>query len=117
LDASDANHARAASTMRTHAGSESLLTHNYIVVEASALVHRRLGPGATRALLNDVLPAFEIEWVSQEVHRVATAAFLAAARRRTSFVDWVSFEVMRTRAILRAFAFDRDFAAAGFELL
>jgi predicted nucleic acid-binding protein len=33
-----------------------------------------------------------------------------------SFVDWVSFEVMRRRGLRRAFAFDPDFRAAGFEL-
>jgi predicted nucleic acid-binding protein len=38
-------------------------------------------------------------------------------RRRTSLVDWVSFEVMRRRGIETAFAFDRDFATAGFAVV
>lgn len=59
----------------------------------------------------------EIVWVDEELHRAATAAFLAAIRRGTSFVDWVSFELMRRRGIETAFAFDRDFAAEGFRLI
>jgi len=34
-----------------------------------------------------------------------------------SFVDRVSFEVMRRRALRRAFAFDEHFAEHGFELV
>jgi predicted nucleic acid-binding protein len=39
---------------------------------------------------------------------------LAAARRKVSLVDWVSFEVMRRTGIDVAFAFDDDFRAQGF---
>lgn len=39
---------------------------------------------------------------------------LATPRSKISLVDRVSFEVMRARGINEAFAFDRDFAAAGF---
>lgn len=48
-------------------------------------------------------------------HDAAVAALLAALPTRTSLVDYVSFQVMRDRGIRRAFAFDRDFGAAGFE--
>lgn len=84
-------------------------------MEAAALVHRRLGGGAVRDLLESVIPPLTTLWIEREVHAAAVSANLAAARRRVSLVDWVSFEVMRREGIDRAFAFDRDFAAQGFE--
>jgi predicted nucleic acid-binding protein len=66
-------------------------------------------------LVEEVLPAFETVWIGEEIHRSAEAALLAAPRRRVSFVDWVSFEVMRREGIERAFAFDRDFTTQGFD--
>ena len=117
LDADDANNAGAVRTMDAILGRQQLVTHNYIAVETAALVHRRLVPSATRLLVEDLLPLLETIWIDAEVHGAATSAFLAAARRRTSLVDWVSFEVMRRGGIRRAFAYDRDFATEGFELI
>lgn len=51
------------------------------------------------------------------LHRRAITAMLAARRRPVSLVDWTSFEVMRSRGIGSAFAFDDDFAAQGFTVL
>ena len=42
---------------------------------------------------------------------------LAALPTEVSLVDHVSFHVMRMLGITRAFAFDADFAAAGFSTL
>jgi len=91
------------------------VTHNYVVVEAAALVHRRLGGIAVRDLLENMIPPLTMLWIEREQHSAAVSAHLAAARRRVSLVDWVSFEVMRREGIERAFAFDRDFAAQGFD--
>jgi predicted nucleic acid-binding protein len=116
LDGDDANHAPAAAWFAgpARASDERLLTHNYVLVEAAALVHRRLGPTATRDLLEDLLPLLSMWFVDEDLHRTAAAAFLAAVRRRPSLVDWVSFELMRRRGIRQAFAFDRDFVTEGF---
>ncbi len=115
LDRDDDAHPRARAFLE--AGPHALVTHNYIIVETAALVHRRLGPVLARAFLEDLLPAISVRWVDAETHRAATSAFLAAVRRRTSLVDWVSFEVMRREGIDKAFAFDRDFAARGFAVV
>jgi len=96
---------------------ESLLTHNYVVVESASLIHRRLGPEALRILLEDILAPLPVVFVDEQLHRLGTSAFLAAVRRRPSLVDWVSFELMRREGIRRAFAFDRDFRAQGFETI
>lgn len=87
------------------------------MLESATLVRRRLGPAAARDLLEALLPPLQVVFVDEELHRMATVAFLAAIRRNISLVDWVSFELMRRRGIEGAFAFDRDFAAEGFETL
>jgi len=114
LDASDARHSQAKGTFAELLDNEPLFTHNYVTVEAVSLVQSRLDLRAVRALVDDLLPAIQMVWVTEEVHGAATAALLAAGRRRPSFVDWVSFEVMRREAMSRAFAFDPDFKAQGF---
>jgi uncharacterized protein len=93
------------------------LTHNYVVVEAEALVHRRLGGRAARRLLHDVLPLIEVAWITPELHAHAVDAHLAGLRRRTSLVDHASFALMRERGIEDALALDRHFREAGFRVV
>lgn len=93
---------------------QDLLTHNYVLVECAALLQRRLGPSVTRAFFHHVEPVIRVVYVDAELHRAAAGAFLAALRRRSSFVDWVSFELMRRMRIDTALAFDRDFRDEGF---
>jgi uncharacterized protein len=119
LAANDANHGAAERAWfrlldGLRSGSIFAVTHSGVVTEAAALVQRRLGMGAMAALLDDVLPLFEIVWVDERLHREAAVATLAAAQREVSLVDWTSFLVMRAQAISTAFAFDDDFAVQGF---
>lgn len=114
LSAEDPNHGVAAAWFRSADRDPNIVTHNYVVVETTALLQRRLGPDAVRAFLEDLLSPIDVLFVDEELHRLATSAFLAAVRRRPSLVDWVSFELMRHERIRRAFAFDRDFRAQGF---
>jgi predicted nucleic acid-binding protein len=86
-----------------------------VIVECAALVHRRLGPAALRALLDGLVPAFSVLYVDEPLHLAATHAFVAAAERKISLVDWVSFQMMRDEGIDLAFAFDRDFKLQGFQ--
>jgi len=87
------------------------------VVETSALVQRRLGMDAVRALADEVLPALDVLPVDDALQAVATAALLAAGLREVSLVDWTSFELMRRLGLAQAFAFDDDFARQGFATL
>lgn len=115
LSASDAEHHRAgAAFARLLDDDERLLTHSYVLVETSALVQRRLGMDALRALRDDLLKVVAVEWVDAPLHDLALAATIAAGRRDVSFVDRVSFELMRRLGIRRAFAFDDDFEREGF---
>ena len=111
----DDHHRAAAETFAELGRADDLLTHNYVVVETTALVERRLGHEDVRKLHTHLLQPIEVAWVDPEAHALAVSARLATAR--VSFVDRVSFELMRRLQIERAFAFDRDFAAEGFEVV
>jgi predicted nucleic acid-binding protein len=117
LDRDDDNHSAASETFAALLEQETLVTHNYVLVETTALVHHRLGGPAARAFIEDVMPVLRVVFVNEDLHRGAESAFLAALRRRVSFVDWVSFELMRRAGIDQAFAFDRDFDLQGFRSL
>lgn len=83
------------------------------------LVHRR-GPHVARALVWQLLadPAYDWLDVTAELVRDAASAWLERFHDQAfSLADAVSFEVMRRDKIRTAFAFDRDFVTAGFELL
>lgn len=95
-------------------GRTDAITHGSVVVEASALVQHRLGMAAVRVLHDDLLALLHVHWVDGALHERAVAALLAAGRRDVSYVDWTSFELMRSVAVEVAFGFDGDFAAQGF---
>ena len=46
LDRDDEFHARAATVIRSLGADDALLTHEYVIVETTALAQRRLGLGA-----------------------------------------------------------------------
>jgi predicted nucleic acid-binding protein len=118
LDADDMNHAPAKTLWESLlGGGTDLVTHNYILVETSALVLRRLGLEALRVFETDIVPVLHVIWVTPDVHEAAVGAHLLAARRALSLVDCVSFEVMRRAGLRSAFAFDPHFAQFGYELL
>lgn len=119
LDADDRHHADAAEGWRRLLdaiadGTGDALTHGSVLVESSALVQRRLGMSAVRALHDRLLPVLTIHWVDADLHARAVSALLAAARRDVSLVDWTSFELMRVLGVEQAFAYDDDFAEQGF---
>ena len=121
LDAGDENNQRAvANWLRLLDGLESDefrgLTHYGVVLEANALVQRRLGMDAVRELNGGLLATLEVEWVDSILHRDAVTAMLAAGHRRVSLVDWTSFELMKVKGIRHALAFDSDFEQRGFRL-
>ena len=93
---------------------ETMLTSNYVLVECCALAQHRLGLEAVRAIEEEMRPMIKVQWVDEQVHRIAMAALLAARRRKLSLVDCSSFEVMRQRQVRRAFAFDQHFVEEGF---
>jgi len=57
----------------------------------------------------------QVDWISEEQHHAGVAAMLAAARRKLSLVDCVSFQTMRYHGVRIAFCFDAHFREQGFE--
>jgi uncharacterized protein len=117
LDRDDDRHGQAVAAMTPVLTERRAVTHNYVVVEAEALVERRLGSAVARRLMQDVLPRIEVAWITPELHDRAVESHLADLRRRTSLVDHVSFAVMRERGIGEALALDGHFREAGFAVL
>ena len=118
LDRSDERHAEAKRTWEEMLnGEHMLLCHNYILVETSAVLTRRIGMEAVRVFERDVVPVLRLVWVTREIHEAAVGAHLAAGRRALSLVDCASFEVMRRTGVREAFAFDPHFREFGYELL
>ena len=117
LDRDDAFHAAAAAALPALAAEDALLTHEHILVEVMALAQHRLGLGALRRLIDDLLPLMEVAWVDATLHAEAREALLAAGRPTISLVDWTSFLVMRRHGVRRAFTFDADFASEGFDVV
>ena len=101
---------------RVVAGSQPLLTHNYVLIETVALLQRRLGMPSARAFLADS-QNFTLHWVTPDDHAEAAALFKQRNRRGLSLVDCMSFVVMRKYRATAALAYDADFQAEGFRPL
>jgi len=115
LDRDDANHKKAGIAWAQILNPEHILvTCNYVLVETFALLQSRLGLSAVRGFQEDILPLINIEFVTSGTHRAGISALLSASRRNLSFVDCVSFEVMRSQGIRNAFTFDPHFKEQGF---
>ena len=115
-DRNDANHAVAlARFSRLLQDRVVLVLHNYILIEALALLQHRLGLSSAVAFAESSV-AFDTRWVTDEIHREATLRW-QRGKRTLSFVDHVSFVVMQHAGIESAFAFDPDFEGAGFRLV
>jgi uncharacterized protein len=115
FDRNDLNHLRArVAWERLLRDSGILLTSNYVLVEAGALLQHRLGVQALRALYDDVVPLLAVEWITEAIHQATVASLLTASRRNLSLVDCVSFHVMRAASVESAFCFDRHFREQGF---
>ena len=118
LDRSDERHAAARQTWTILLdGTHALLSHNYVLVETSAVLARRLGLDAVCVFERDVRPVLDLVWVTREVHEASVGAHLAARRRALSLVDCISFEVMRRTGVRSAFAFDPHFREFGCETI
>ena len=88
LDADDQHHAVAKAAWIELLQSENvLLTSNYILVEACALLQNRLGLAAVRTFNDDIVPLMDVRWIDAAVHKAAESAHRSLARRNLSLVD------------------------------
>jgi uncharacterized protein len=117
LDGADRFNARAVEHWRALLGTDDLVTHNYVLIETSALLQARIGTKPVRALHDEIVPALTVHWVDRTLHEQAVHAVTATDRRVVSLVDRTSFILMRRLGVTRAFAFDPHFAEEGFEVV
>ena len=94
-----------------------LVTTNYVVLETTALLQRRIGMAAVRDFEERILSTCTIRWVAEALHRWACDRLISEDRRSLGLVDCTSFEVMEQEEIVDVLALDDDFARAGFRLL
>jgi len=118
LDADDTSHKASRPFWESIiSAGDTLVSHNYVLVETSALTLRKLGLEALRVLETDIVPILRVIWVTREIHNTSASVQLVASRRSLSLVDCVSFEIMRRSGIRTAFSFDRHFKEYGYEIL
>ena len=110
----DDHHAAAVRAIGTIVdGGTPLLTHNYVLVETTALLQGRLGLESSLSFLADA-EKFQVHWITSEDHKAAAALLGERNRRRLSLVDCMSFVIMRKYGVTTALAYDSDFEAEGF---
>ncbi len=118
IDANDQFHTAAKTAWQEILSNDSILiTSNYLLLETTALLQHRFGMDAVRVLESSILPAIEVIWIDQAIHKQAVSALLAANRRELSLVDCTSFEIMRLMGLETVFTFDPRFREQGFALL
>ncbi len=64
LDRGAAHHDAVVRAMTPLLAERSGVTHNYVVVEAEALLQRRRGGEPSRRLMRDIIPLIEIDWIT-----------------------------------------------------
>lgn len=118
FDQDDDHHAGAAASWKQLLERVAdLVTTNYVLLEVSVLLQNRLGLAALRIFHEDIAPLLSVDWIGEQQHKAASAAVLAAGRKKLSIVDCVSFESMRQHGVRTVFCYDRHFREQGFETI
>ena len=118
MDADDPAHESVAAAWATIlAEAVPPLLTSLTLLEALAVLPRRLGMDAVRVFCERHLPLIELHAVETPVLLTAVDAWLAARRRDLSLVDVVSFLVMRREGLTQVFTIDPHFTEQGFECL
>jgi predicted nucleic acid-binding protein len=97
-----------------------LVTTNVVVGETLTQLRRTMGHSRAVTfgewLQRVMAPGgeFEVVWITAELHRAAWELFRRYDDKDFSFVDCLSFAVMRERGIRVAFTGDRHFRQMGF---
>ena len=118
MDRSDSYH-QEAGNIWTHLLEKDfyLKTNNYVIVETTALLQSRLGFDAAVLWARDILGIVETLWIDESSHSLAFEIWSSLGRSKLSFVDCISFVVMRHYKIETVFGFDKHFTDHGFEIL
>lgn len=117
----DQYHSAAVSLARRHVRAGGRFLGTVLVLgEFHAHLLYRAGPKRARTVVSDLLRDPLYSWSEIDVELLTSAVSVWLERfadQKFSLIDAVSFEVMQRNKMTSAFAFDRHFSAAGFELL
>ncbi|NOX63663.1 MAG: type II toxin-antitoxin system VapC family toxin [Chloroflexi bacterium] len=120
IDQDDQHHVQARKIYRELLEQkQKLLTTNLVVAETYNLVRRRIGYPAAMQFLRSIRSTTRLVRIysNASLEKEAESILERFSDQDFSFVDAVSFAVMRQRETRQAFAFDKHFLIAGFELL
>lgn len=95
------------------------LTSNLVLSEAFTLLARRTSYAFAADTAGQLYASQRVQIVRSEVDEelIALKLFAKLADQQVSFTDCVSFALMDTRRVVRAFTFDRHFSVAGFRVI
>jgi predicted nucleic acid-binding protein len=117
----DQYHARAVATeTRFRRGGGRWVGSTLVLGELHGHLVSRIAPDTARRTVSALLadPAFEWHAATTELLQGAIDRWLTRfADQAFSLTDAVTFELMRRERLSAAFAYDKDFGTAGFELL
>lgn len=99
-----------------------LITTIAVASETATLIRRRLGFEEAQRWFEQLerarlVRALELVFMGAREYDLAREIFRSIGIPRFSFVDALSFAVMRLRGITTCFGFDEDFFHGGFELV
>ncbi|MCX5810137.1 MAG: PIN domain-containing protein [Proteobacteria bacterium] len=120
FDKKDTNHESALKMWQQLKQEKTILcTTDYILDEMLTLLKIRANSDAALIAVNAIIqsPSTEVIWIKEKLFMGALKLFEKYNDQRFSFTDCISFEVMKTSNIQKAFAFDLDFLKAGFETI
>ncbi len=114
----DSSHGVARSLLAKHA-ADPLLTSNHVRGETWTFLRRRAGHRSAVDFLDSIdrSPRLRLIQASEDVETTALRWLRRHDEREYSFVDAISFAIMRSLRIRDALAFDGDFTAAGYREL
>ena len=119
MDSSDAAHARAVAIVRERAGTMRPVTTEWIIGETCTLLVARHRPHLVARFLDHLERSTALLVVNPDAGLLTSAKGLIRrqAEAGCSFVDCLSFCLMRERRIRQALTADIHFRKAGFEPL
>lgn len=119
-DRREVRHATAVETYkRLLKAPRRLVTTDLVLAEAHILLRRRVGHAAAMTFMGNVNASalVELVYADPELEVQAKDLLHRFADQDISLADAVSFAVMQRRSIELAFAFDRHFSIAGFDVV
>lgn len=116
----DGCHRRAVGYSVRRVPAARIVTSESVLGETVTVLQARYGHGAAVAFLDSLQApagAPEIVYVDEELRSESLAIFRKAGDQAFSYVDCLSFAIMRRMRIQDAFTFDTDFARFGFTVV